>query len=203
MFFYGGGEDKKYVYIFSMQKNPFIAPFIITDTEYTSWQGAQERGWSGPGEHREIVQIAAIKVDPQNGFAETAAFDMLIRPEINPLLSDYFKTLTGIRQRDVDSSGVTFARGVEAFKAFCAGLPVWSYGRDDKVMLENCELYGLTPDLEPFNDVRAFVKAQGYNPDDYTSGTLYKAVGADLSGHTHNALFDCRSVLAFLVDRLS
>jgi len=36
---------------------------IIFDTEYTAWEGAKERNWSGSGEHREIVQIAAVKID--------------------------------------------------------------------------------------------------------------------------------------------
>eukprot|EP00959_Pyramimonas_sp_CCMP1952_P460150 9479398-Pyramimonas_sp.AAC.2 len=36
--------------------------FVLVDTEYTTWEGAHARHWSGPGEAREVVQIAAIKV---------------------------------------------------------------------------------------------------------------------------------------------
>ena len=34
---------------------------VLLDTEYTTWEGAQDRNWSGLNEHREIVQIGAIK----------------------------------------------------------------------------------------------------------------------------------------------
>lgn len=36
--------------------------FIIFDTEYTSWEGSQERNWNGENEFRELVQISAIRV---------------------------------------------------------------------------------------------------------------------------------------------
>lgn len=36
---------------------------IVFDTEYTTWDGAKERGWSNPNEHRELVQIAAQKIN--------------------------------------------------------------------------------------------------------------------------------------------
>ncbi len=35
---------------------------VILDTEYTGWEGSFERNWSGLDEHREIVQIDAIKL---------------------------------------------------------------------------------------------------------------------------------------------
>ena len=36
--------------------------FIIFDTEYTAWEGSQERNWSGDNEYMELVQIGALKV---------------------------------------------------------------------------------------------------------------------------------------------
>jgi hypothetical protein len=36
--------------------------FVFYDTEYTSWEGAMARNWSGPNEHRELVQLSAIRV---------------------------------------------------------------------------------------------------------------------------------------------
>ena len=35
---------------------------VVCDLEYTAWAGSLQRGWSDPGEHREIVQIAAIRL---------------------------------------------------------------------------------------------------------------------------------------------
>ena len=36
--------------------------FIIFDTEYTAWEGSQERNWSDDDEYMELVQIGALKV---------------------------------------------------------------------------------------------------------------------------------------------
>ena len=30
--------------------------FVIYDTEYTAWEGSLARNWSGPNEHRELLQ---------------------------------------------------------------------------------------------------------------------------------------------------
>lgn len=179
----------------------FKAPFIVADTEFTAWQGSQERGWSGPGEHREIVQIAAIKVSPMKvrpGLEEADAFDVFAKPVINPQLSDYFINLTHITQEQVDTHGLSLRDALARFNEFRDGLPVWSYGRDDEVIAENCELIGIPSLLDPFNDVREVVRRLGIDPGKYTSGTLHKAVGVEMRGHVHNALHDCRSILAFL-----
>ena len=41
--------------------------FVLWDTEYTSWQGAQARNWSLPGEHRELIH----KIGVTGGRVET------------------------------------------------------------------------------------------------------------------------------------
>jgi len=47
-----------------MNHRPDLPPrFVVFDTEFTAWKGSRERNWSGPNEHREIVQIAAQQVD--------------------------------------------------------------------------------------------------------------------------------------------
>ena len=70
--------------------------FVAVDLKYTSWEGSLERGWSRPHEHREVVQIGAVRLDAGNGFAEVDALDVLVRPQRNPVLSEYFVALTGI-----------------------------------------------------------------------------------------------------------
>ena len=177
----------------------FQNPFVVMDTEFTTWKGAQDRGWSKPDEWREIVQIAALKVDPAKGFREEDTLDVLIKPTINPVLSGFFQELTGINQQQVDEAGLSFARGLQQFADFAGDLPVWCYGMDDKVILENCLLQEtpFTP-ARPFYDVRMIVKLLGDTPHAYTSGTLHKAAGIDMDGHVHNALHDCRSIVQYL-----
>jgi len=128
---------------------PASGTVIIADLEYTSWEGALESGWSAPGQFREIVQIGAVRVDVDGGFAEQASFSMLVRPTINPELSDYFTALTGITNSDVAHTGVGLAHALVAFADFAGSDIILSHGRDDLVVGEDCALKGLT---NPFVD---------------------------------------------------
>lgn len=180
-------------------KSLFGKPFIVMDTEFTTWPGAMDRDWSNPDEWRELVQIAAVKIDPAQGFKEVDTFDVLVKPQWNPQLSDYFCDLTAISQEDVDTKGLLFNQAAEKFAQFVKGSDVWSYGGDEKIFWENCLFYNtrFTPDCA-FFDVRMVVKLMGDRPQDYSSGTLYKAAGIQMEGHVHNALHDCRSIVQYL-----
>src|SRR3546814_19702479 len=75
---------------------PKHGALVVVDLEYTSWEGALARGWSGPDEHREIVQIGAVRLEVANGLAETAALSRLVLPRITRSLPGYFTALAGI-----------------------------------------------------------------------------------------------------------
>jgi inhibitor of KinA sporulation pathway (predicted exonuclease) len=124
--------------------------FVVFDTEYTCWEGAIERDWSGPGEYREIVQIGAVKIDAERQCREVAAFEVLIRPAINPLLSPYFIALTAIEQAAVDDSGVPFPEALEAFVKFLGDdvEAVYCNGSDHRIVSENCRLAGIPYPLD-------------------------------------------------------
>lgn len=64
---------------------PASGLMVIADLESTSWEGAQESGWSGPGQFREIVQIGAVRVDAGDGFAERANFSVLFARRSIPI----------------------------------------------------------------------------------------------------------------------
>ena len=111
---------------------------IILDTEYTTWPGALESGWSEPWQHREIVQMAAILVD--GDFAEISSFERLVRPACNPQLSQLFVELTGITQSQVDVEGVTFATALHDFERYADERPIICMNGDCRVFLDNCDL---------------------------------------------------------------
>ena len=106
----------------------FPGRFILLDTEYTSWDGSYERGWSGPNEYKEIIQIGAIVVDGKS-LTEEGAFSVFIKPVKNPNLSDFIIELTGITQEKIDAEGISLP---EALRRLCAGSPdiCLRYGRD-------------------------------------------------------------------------
>lgn len=167
---------------------------IVWDTEYTTWDGAMERGWSGAGEHRELVQLAAQRVDLDSSDIQDV-MDIFVRPVRNPQLSDCFINLTQITQQQVNEQGLSFAAAYQAFKSFAGDTPCFSYGMDCVILQEGCVLNNIPYDLRcPFLDATVFIKNAGIDVRQYTSGTVSKAFGIDLSGHVHNAMHDVNSL---------
>lgn len=181
---------------------------VLFDTEYTAWEGSQARRWSEPWEHREVIQIAALRVDPTRGYAETGRFQRLVRPARNPDLSAYIRALTGLRQADIDARGVPFPLAYADFAAFCAeGSPaLFSWGDDPGVLGENCALNGV-PALDfpgGFHDIRDPLEEAGIATREYSSGTVYRALDLPLDLAAHDALNDVlslRNTLAELARR--
>ncbi len=172
---------------------------VVFDTEYTSWDGAMARDFRGPGEHREVVQIGAVRLDAADRLVETGALSILVRPTVNPGLSAYFTDLTGITQARVDAEGVGFAEALARFRAFCAGAAmVLANGSDGEVMAENCRLNGLpAPDL-PFADASRWLAARLGDTAHVASWSLPGRLGLDPPAAAHDALHDARAVAAAL-----
>ena len=168
---------------------------VVFDTEFTAWRGSMARGWSGPGEHREIVQIGAVALAPRD-LTEVRAFEVLIRPARNPTLSDYLVGLTRITNERLSREGVDFATGVGRFLEFAAGCPLHAFGRDDKVIAANAALLG-QPELWPGTpafDLRDWLLTIGVPLTGIHSGALAAHVGSTSQGIAHDALVDARSL---------
>lgn len=169
----------------------------VFDLEYTAWECSMARQWMTPGEYREVVQIGAVKLNADD-FAEVDAFDVLVRPCINPKLSAYFQNLTGITQEAVTRHGVDFAQGYARFLDFAGAGPITAFGRDEQVLLDNLRLYGIAQDrpLPVFYNLRGWFAVQGLDPRGLLSCDIAPALGVPFVGHTHNALNDARSLAA-------
>ncbi|MFF5084830.1 exonuclease domain-containing protein [Actinoplanes sp. NPDC000266] len=175
---------------------------VIFDLEFTSWDGAQERGWTGPGEFREIVQIGALRVDA--ALTVDGEFDALVRPVRNPRLSGYFQELTGISAQAVAERGVGFADALDDFLKFCDGAYTLSYGNDMVILGENLILQS-PPDrapaqpLPPFVNVRPYLNRALPVTAHLAAGSLAHALRRPGPAEsTHNALADCYSILEAL-----
>lgn len=172
--------------------------FVVYDLEYTSWEGARARKWSGPGEHREIVQIGAVLLD--SSFNELKSLEILVRPRINPKLSDYFIALTGITQQRVDAQAVDALTAIAMLEGFShRDLPMLANGGDAGVLAENCVLLGID---NPFRD-----RAIDISGELLAACGLVEAFSCDLprifglgesAGQAHTALADARNVAAAL-----
>lgn len=168
---------------------------VVFDTEFTAWSGSMQRRWSGPGEHKEIIQIGAVVLDALT-LEERRAFAVLIRPVRNPVLSDYLVALTRITNETLLREGVDFARGLAAFIDVAADRPLYCYGRDDRLIAANAELLGLAhlwPGLVATN-LKAWLLEVGVPLAGVHSGMLAEHVGAAAQGVAHDALVDARSL---------
>ncbi|WP_371578679.1 3'-5' exonuclease [Streptomyces sp. NBC_01314] len=185
--------------------------FVIFDLEFTTWPGAMEQDWSAPGQLREIVQIGALRVSAGHGkcgeYSVVEEYEALVRPVVNPVLSPFFTTLTGIGQRAVDRDGLAPARALSDFLAFCQGRSVLSYGNDMLVLGENIgwarargeeiKHNALTPG---FLNIRPWLNTVAPTTTGSNSGRLWQALGLPrpAPGDEHSALFDCHSIAAAL-----
>ena len=178
---------------------------VVFDTEFTTWEGAMERQWSGANEHREIVQLAAQKIDLKH---ETVidSYEQLVRPRINTELSEYFQKLTGIDQHSVDEQGVDFLEMMQAFDIWAGDTDRYAYGcradepADVAVLQENIRLYNLPVeiDTQQYGNLAAVYQSVGIDTSRFNSGKLYQAFGLSLTGHEHNAMHDVTSLVQSL-----
>lgn len=168
---------------------------IVFDLEFTAWPGSMEHRWLRPGEFREVVQIGAVKIDTAT-FAEVGAFDVLVKPRLNPVLSPYLETLTGVTNAAVAERGMDLAEAYGAFVRFADGAPLAAFGRDDLVLTDNLALYGLKdePPLPPYINIVPWLGEAGIDTRALHACDIAEAAGATFEGRRHDALADARSV---------
>lgn len=172
---------------------------VILDTEYTAWEGSKARQWSGKGEHRELVELAAIRVD-RHALEEIASFRRLVRPRFNVRLSDYLVRLTGITQAELDQEGVDACDAITAFADWAGADAIYCFGNDGAVIRENITLYGLAPEIfpPPVTDIRSAFLRHGIDMTGLSSGTATRAFGHEPLLAPHSGLNDVRTILEAL-----
>lgn len=170
---------------------------VVFDTEFTSWLGSAESGWSKAGEEREIVQIGAVKVDAQD-WLELDAFSVFVKPVINPVLSTYFVNLTGITQVELDEHGKSLPDALSMFSRFLDGTRwVLSNGDDFSVIQRNCSLLSVSSPLDSskFRSVqRLLPQLLNGNDQPISSHRLVDFVGAQGDEIAHQAISDARTI---------
>jgi inhibitor of KinA sporulation pathway (predicted exonuclease) len=170
------------------------AALTVFDIEFTAWECSMAGHWLKPGEFKEVVQIGAVRLDRE--FRILDEFEILVRPRINPTLSDYFANLTGIGNALVAMRGVDFADAYRRFVSFAGETPIAAFGHDEWVLEDNIRLYGLTglAPLPRFSDLRAWFAERKVDPRGLHSCDIAARVGASFKGRAHNALDDARSI---------
>jgi len=169
---------------------------IVFDLEFTAWPGSLASRWTREGEHTEIVQIGAVKIDAES-LAERDEFELLVQPRINPILSKYLTDLTGITNAMLAARGVDFITAYRAFSDFAGESPIWAFGRDDLIFATNCKLYAWeAPPLPPYFNAVPWFAEQGIDLRGKHACDVAEAAGATFAGRKHDALADAHGVVA-------
>ena len=171
---------------------------VVFDLEFTAWEGSLARSWSQPFELKEVVQFGAVKLDTHT-LKTVDEFAMVVRPRVNPLLSDYLVALTGIRNDEVTKRGIDFAIAYRAFLDFVGKSAIWAFGRDDLIFEKNMRLYGLAMPLARYGNVIPWFAEQGVDLSGKHACNVAAAAGAPFEGRKHDALSDARSVALGIV----
>lgn len=168
---------------------------VLFDTEFTAWPGSMANRWLAPGEFREIVQIGAVKIDART-LEVVDEFDVLVRPRFNPVLSDYLVQLTGITNEAVKERGVDFRDAHDRFVAFVGGERMGAFGRDDLVLAENLDLYGIgdAPPLPRHCNIVPWLRENGIVTTGLHACDVAEVCGVKFDGRKHDALDDARSL---------
>jgi DNA polymerase III epsilon subunit-like protein len=182
---------------------PLAGSVVVFDLEWTAWEGSAERNWSGPGEEREIVEIGAVRLDGRNGLAETAMFNVLVRPTRNPIVSAYFTRLTGISQTLIDNDAISFDEALMLFEAFVGDTttPILSFSQDPGVLRHNCALNNRACPFDErrfYNAVPAIAAAAQRPPGSFRTSDLPDMFGFPPTDVAHSAIGDARCIAAAL-----
>src|SRR5262245_27104849 len=169
---------------------------VVFDLEFTAWAGSLASRWTRDGEHAEVVQIGAVKLDAET-LKITNEFETLVRPRVNPVLSQYLTDLTGITNAMLQTRGVDFITAYRAFLDFIGPSPTWAFGRDDLVFADNLKLYAWDAlPVPPYSNVIPWFGAHGIDLKGKHACDVAEAAGAEFSGRKHDALSDARGVAA-------
>ncbi|MDA1323495.1 MAG: exonuclease domain-containing protein [Proteobacteria bacterium] len=177
---------------------PLSGPVVIFNLEWTAWEGSRERSWSGPKEEREIIEIGAVKLNGADGLREIMAFENLVRPTRNPIVSSYFTELTGITQTLIDNEAMPFRDAITFFEGFVGydGTPILCFSQDAEVLRHNCALNNLPCSFTDaqFHNIAPAIAAAGREPGGFSTSELPTLFAFPPPTKAHRALGDARCI---------
>ncbi|MGD7191376.1 exonuclease domain-containing protein [Ralstonia pseudosolanacearum] len=168
---------------------------LVVDLEATCDENA-------PSFDMETIEVGSVWVAADGSVLDR--FQAFVRPVVNPTLTQFCLTLTGIHQADVDNAP-TFPAVAEALRAFVArhqqpGAMWASWGAWDSRQLEkDSARHSITPPiaLPHVNAKRLFAKTRKIGKE-VGMAKACELVGLPLVGTHHRALDDALNVARLL-----
>lgn len=168
--------------------------YLIIDLEATCW--GRNEGHRG---ENEIIEIGSVVVD--DDYEVLGEIQRFVRPVRNPLLSEFCKRLTSIRQSDVDAAQVfphvlrDFQNQVERISGQrLSDLVFCSWGDyDRKQLMKDCLYHKISYPFGVHRNVkREFAMRRRIKPVSIT-GAL-RILGIPFEGSHHRGIDDARNI---------
>jgi inhibitor of KinA sporulation pathway (predicted exonuclease) len=168
--------------------------YVIVDLEATCWEGRAPAA-------NEVIEIGAVAYEVGRGVA--GEFQTFVRPRLRPVLSDFCKALTTIRQEDVDGAP-PFPQALEAFRAFAGSFAPFTLGAwgnyDRNQLRRDCKLHRVAYPFDSYVNLKqAFARIKGCPPGGMAEAL--RRAGLALVGTHHRGIDDVRNI-ARLLDHL-
>ena len=180
-----------------------MSDFVIFDTEF-EWNRSNNPYPPRPDTVFEVIQIGALRIRRAD-LAIMDKLNVLIHPRLNPSLSPYFCTLTGITAEAISCGGLAFEEAASRFMNFCGTAPTFAYGDDAGLFIRNAQLVGTRlPPAWPntrVSNIGPWFSSLNSKLATVNSGALARTLGLSLDNVAgemgeHNALYDCYSIHA-------
>lgn len=168
---------------------------IIIDLEATCDEPKRDEF---SGSNKEIIEIGAVRICRDTG-RELGRFESVVRPVLNPTLTEFCKNLTGITQAEVDAAD-TFPSVAERFNEWAgADVVYWaSWGEYDRHQWDyDAQRYNL-PSL-PWSHInlkKVFPKATKIKRRGLNS--VFSELGLEVPATYHRALTDALMIKELL-----
>ena len=167
---------------------------VIFDLEATCWEDRASN-------ISEIIEVGAVRIERNTG-SLIDTFDIFVKPRINPILSDYCKNLTSIRQEDVDL-GYDFVPAMYQFNGYLDKydddyIMSWGYYDKNQILMESiqkgADISALEVKLKSkhLNAKNQFAHIYGTKP-----GGIMKTLNRlklKFEGTHHRGIDDCENV---------
>jgi len=172
--------------------------YIIVDLEATCWQKKE-------GRQNEIIEIGALCINESG--ESLGEFNQIIKPTVQPILSDFCTKLTTITQDMVDK-GVLFPEGLQGFldwiHTFGGEYLLCSWGYYDKhQLIQDCQLHKLPTDwlVNHISIKHQYAKIKSLKRPTGMKGAL-KREKMELTGTHHRGIDDARNIAKIFVQYL-
>ena len=172
--------------------------YLVVDLEATT-EGVK-------GFEHEIIEVGAVVLAGDGARWELGNFESFVKPEKNPILSDFCKNLTNIKQEDVDRA--------PDFKQVMCRLENWlwydhyvklhelvlcSWGEDKKLLRQQCVNSGIPYNFGPARNIALDYKAK-YKMRHASLKSAIDFFKLTFEGTQHRALADANNTARIFSD---